>query len=259
MALPAIAHQIDHHIAMEMLAERHRHFCGPHHGLRIIGIHMKNRGLDRLGHIGRIGGEAALLRHRRETDLVVDDDVDCPTGSPVRHFGECQRFKNDTLAGKCRVPMDQNGDDFRAVVVTEIVLLGADDAFDHRVDEFKMAGVEAEGDVDFPPADHAILRVTHVVFDVAIPFVFRREKGAFKFAEDRFVRLVQHMGQRVQPSAMRHADDKFIDFQTGAFFDQRVEERDECFTAFDTEPLGTDILLMKELFKALNRDQLKEQ
>ena len=51
-----------------------------------------------------------------------------------------------------------------------------------------------------------------MIFDVARPLdFFRRRRRALEFGEDRRERLVHDVGEHVQPAAMRHADDDFLD------------------------------------------------
>jgi len=55
VAVTAIAHQIDDHVLLERLAKPDRESGRLHGGLGIVAIHVKDRGLDDLRDIARIG------------------------------------------------------------------------------------------------------------------------------------------------------------------------------------------------------------
>jgi hypothetical protein len=57
---------------------------------------------------------------------------------------------DDSLAAEGGVAVNEDGDYARAGgVIAQIILLGADDADHDRIDEFEVAGVVAQGDVNF--------------------------------------------------------------------------------------------------------------
>src|SRR6185369_9033871 len=105
-----------------------------HGGLGVVAVHVEHGGLDDLGDVARIRGEAIVLGVSGEADLVVDYDVHRATGAVVRQLGEPQRLGDDTLAGERVVAVDQNGRHAPAVDVVEAVLFGAHHALDHRID-----------------------------------------------------------------------------------------------------------------------------
>ncbi len=90
--------------------------------------------------IDRVGGES---------NLVVDDDVDGAAGGITVELRQIQRFGHHALPGEGGVAMDQNRDDARALGVAQTVLLRTNDAFNHRIDSFEMAGIEGHRDDDF--------------------------------------------------------------------------------------------------------------
>ena len=55
MAVAAVAEHVDDHGLAEALAELHGDLGHKDHGLRIVTVHMEDRGVDDLGDVGRIG------------------------------------------------------------------------------------------------------------------------------------------------------------------------------------------------------------
>ena len=211
MAMPAIAPEIDHHIGMELLAKSN---CQPRDMddcLRVITIHMEDRRLNALGNISGIGGKAALLGHRGEADLVVHDHMDGAAGAPVWHFGQSEGFLHDALAAEGSIAVDEDRNDTGALVVVQVDLFGTNDPFDDRINQFKMAGVEAQGKVDpLAGAGDPLTGEPQVVLHIAGAAVFLMGKDAGKFGEHQFQRLADDMSKHIEPAAVGHADDGFL-------------------------------------------------
>src|SRR5262249_47537042 len=58
----------------------------------------------------------------------------------------------------------------------------------------------------------------------------------------RGVALVQHVDQRVEPAAMRHADHHVANAELAAALEDLLDRRDQRFAAVETEALGADEL-----------------
>ncbi len=104
----------------------------------------------------------------------------------------------------------------------------------------------------------AVLGVAEVIFDVAVA-VLAFGGFAFEFAEDDLVGLVDDMGQDVEPAAMGHAHDDFLDAQGGAIVDEGVEQGDERFAAFEAEAFLALVFAGEEIFEALGGDELVQE
>ena len=227
-----------------------------HDRLRVVAVDVKDRRLNHLGHVGRVRRKARLLGRGSEADLVVDDDVDRAARAIGRQLREAQRLGNDSLPREGRVAMQQDWHDAAALAVAAPLLLGPHDPFDHRVDQLQVAGVRAERAVDLVPARRdAIVRVAEVILDVAVPFGCLRRCRFREFAEDDLVGLVHRVRENVQPAAVRHAHHDFFRAEGSALFDQRVEQRNQRFGAFDRESLFAEEPGVQEFFERLGRDQ----
>ena len=102
----AEAHQVDHHILVELHAVIQRDFGNQQCRLGVIRIDMKNRRIHHLGHIAAIGTGARVARIRGgKSDLIVNDDMHRAAGVIAARLRHAQRFHHHALSGKCRIAM----------------------------------------------------------------------------------------------------------------------------------------------------------
>ena len=270
VTVAAIAHQIDHDVAMEFLAIQHRE---PHRSqarLGIIRIDVDDGHIKALGQIAGVVGGAAFARVCREADLVVENQVERAAGRVAAQPREVERFGDDALAGERGVAVQQHGQRDLDVVFRcragPIRLVGAGAALDDRIHRFEMAGIgrKRHGHVG------AARRVVHTFRAVVIlhvtgpgrgPFVLRRFlfAAALEFREDRFVRDVHDVRQHVQPPAMRHADDRLASPMRGRQLDHEIQHRHGHVEPFDRKPLLAEISLVQEALERVHRRETRQQ
>ena len=139
--MAAIAEQVDHDILAEALPVFESGARDFDDRLRIVAVDMKDRRLDSLRDIRRVGAGARLRRGRRKPDLIVDDDMDRAAGAVPAQIRQFERFGDQTLAGEGGVAVHQDAGHFLALGVIAPVLLGAHLAEHDRVDRFEMRRV----------------------------------------------------------------------------------------------------------------------
>src|SRR3546814_7067435 len=100
VAEAAIAPHVDDDIALELLAEIDRKLAGESHRLRIVAVDVEDRRLDALGDVRRIGRGPGEGRTRRETDLVIDDEMGAAAGVVAGHARKTEAFPHDALDRK---------------------------------------------------------------------------------------------------------------------------------------------------------------
>ena len=260
MAVAAVAHEVDDGVLLEALAEADGEPRGLHGGLGVVAVHVEDGGQDDLGDVARVAREAVRPGRRGEPDLVVDDDVDGAADVVAGQLGEAERLRDDALAVERRVAVQEDGDDALALAVAIVVLFGADDALDHRVDGFEVARVGAEREVDLVTrARDVVARVAEVVLDVAVAGRFAREERTLEFREDHLVRFPDDVGEDVQPPPVRHAEDHLVGAERPALLDERVEHRDQRLATLEREALGGGIPDLQELLERLRLEQALEQ
>src|SRR3984957_4084850 len=113
--------------------------------------------------------------------------------------------------------------------------------------------------MDLVVVEFAVRRDAEMIFDVAGAFdSVGIGRAALEFVEQRAVRLAQHLGQHVEPPAMRHADHDFLYAEIAATRDDLLERRDERLSTVQSEAPGAGELYVAELLKAFGLDELVE-
>ena len=255
MAKPAIAPHIDHHIAAKFHAVIHRQFAGKGHRLGVIAVDVDDRSHDALGHIRRIGRAARELRAGGKTDLIVDNEMDAAAGIIAPDPGKTEAFPNNALPGKGGITVDQNRQYLAELAGANIItdcLGGADLAQHHRIDGFKVAGIGHQTHMDLDAIKFAVGAGAQMIFNIARAADILRIGGAArKFVEDNLVRLGQNIGENVQPPAMGHTIDHFLDPALTAIFDHRLQRRDHRLAAIQAKAFGADEFFAEEFFVLL--------
>ena len=134
---PAVADQVNDDIGFELLAVPKGNFCDPENSLGVIAVHVENRCLDGLCHIGGIDRSPGVVGEGGEPDLVVDDHVHGSTGPIGTELGHLQGFQHDALTGHGRISVNEDGENTEATDFFA-VLFGANDSFEHAVNGFEV-------------------------------------------------------------------------------------------------------------------------
>ena len=117
-----------------------------------------------------------------------------------------------------------------------------------------MAGVGGQLDADVGAGGALVLAgCTEVVLHVAGTLHRGRVDVALELLEDLVVALADHVGEHAEPATVGHADRRRIETGVGGHRQDLVEDRDRRLCAFQTEPLGADVLGGQELLERLGR------
>ncbi len=122
-----------------------------------------------------------------------------------------------------------------------------------------MRGIERQRHVHVAARRAQIRREALVVLHVARALQVRGVVLAFEFVEQHRGRFAQHVHQHVEPAAMRHADDAFLDALLSTLLDQIVEQRDQRVAAFERETFLTDVLGVQVALETFGGGQLPQQ
>ena len=101
--VPAVTHEVDHHVAVELVAVHHGEPRRRKARLGIIGVHVDDRRIEALRQVARVVGRAAFAGVRREADLIVENEMDRAPGRVSREPRQVERFGHDTLSRERRV------------------------------------------------------------------------------------------------------------------------------------------------------------
>ena len=168
MAVPAIADDVQHDVAGEAHAELGRHARAEHHRLRIIAVHVQDRRLDRLRHVGAIEAGIGVRRDSGEADLVVDDDVHGAAGAVADELAHRQRLVHQPWPGERRIAVHQDRHHRRTALRIAGFILARTHLADHdRIDRLQMRRVGLQRQMHAVPADIDVGRRAEVVFHVA--------------------------------------------------------------------------------------------
>ncbi len=259
VAEAAVAPHVDDDVALEPLAELGRDLGREGHRFGIVAVDVEDRCLDDLGDVGRIRRRPRELRAGGEADLVVDDVVDRPAGVVPGQAREAEAFGDDALPRERGVAVHQDRENLAVLVVAAHRLDRADLAEDDRVDRLEVRRVRRQRQMDGVAVELAVGRGAEVVLDVARSAdVVGVGRAAAEFVEDHPERLLHDVAEHVQPPAVGHAENDFLDAVLAADLDDRLHRRDHRLAAVETEALGPDILLAEEALELLGLDQLVE-
>ena len=254
VAVPPVADHVDDDVLLELLPEREREADDAHRRFRVVAVHVEDRRLHRLGDVGGVHGRTPEVGRRREADLVVDDDVHGAADVVAGQLREVQRLRDDALAGERGVAVDEHREHLLVRGVVGAVLLGADHAFDDRVDGFEVARVRGERQVGgLARARGVLARRADVVLHVARALRHVRVELAFELAEDLAVRLPDDVREHVEAAAVRHAHHDLLHPGVGGFVEEELQHRDERLAAFEAEALLPEVLRVEEALERLGR------
>jgi len=208
VAAPAVAHQVDHDVLLELLAVGEREFTHAAHGLRVVAVDVEHRDLQALGHVRAVERGARVRGPRGEPDLVVDDDVDGAAGAVSPQLGEVQGLRHHALAGECRVAVDEHREDGEAAAAeVDPVLLRPDHTLEHAVDRLEVGRVGGQVDPGLLAVGRGERALgAQVVLHVSRALDAARVLVALELREDLRVALPGDVGEDIEPASMGHPD-----------------------------------------------------
>jgi hypothetical protein len=258
VAVPAVADQVDHHIAVEGVTVVDRQGGGARHGLGDLAVDVEDRDRQALGDVGREARGVEAVRLGGEADHVVDHHVDGAAHVVALQPPQVEGLGEDPLAGEGGVAVQDDREDQLPGVVPQAVLLGPHAAEGDRIDRLQVARVGDQVDVDLmavaavEPAGRA-----HVVFDVA-----RAEDAAgvdvLEAREDLGGRPADGVDHHVEPPTVAHGHHDLARPVDGGGLQHLAQQRDQRLDPLDGEALGPEIARLQHALEALGADELLE-
>ncbi len=145
-----------------------------------------------------------------------------------------------------------------ALRVFQIVLHGPGPAFHHGIDGFQVAGIGGEAHVEFLPVHMARGGIAQVVLHIAPADGGFRQVVRREFMEDGFQRLVEDVGEHVQPPAVGHAHFNVGDAGGGAALDDGVQQDDGALPPFQGEAFFPNEALAQEFLEQFRLAEMEE-
>src|SRR6185312_16690895 len=106
VTVPAIANHVDDDVTSEVLPVREGHIRNTDTRLGVVSVDVENRRLNHAGDIGCVSGGTGIVGQRRETDLIVDDEVDSAPRAIAIELRKIQRLGYHALADESRISVD---------------------------------------------------------------------------------------------------------------------------------------------------------
>ena len=185
------------------------------------------------------------MRRGCEPDLVVDDHMHGAARLVAHKAGQTETFRNNTLTGKGRVTVQQNGQHLGPVRVVQLLLFGAHFPQNDGVHCLKVRWVRSQGQVDGVAVEFTVRRGPKVIFHIARSIhIFGFERPALEFVENRAIGFAHHVCQDRQTTTVRHAQNDVTHTQRATAFDDLFQCRDQAFAAIQSEPFGAHVFDM---------------
>jgi len=142
----SVTDEVNNNVVVEFLPVLGSNFKCPMDVFQGVSVYMENWCVDGFGKITGIHSTSTLLGDGRETNLIVDDDVDCSTDGVVWEVLHLKGLVADTLPRESCVTVNQDWYDL--VSADEVFLAGASlmilssaSSHNDRVDTLQMGGV----------------------------------------------------------------------------------------------------------------------
>jgi hypothetical protein len=147
VAVPAVAHQVDDDVALEVLPVLARQLKHAHHRLGVVRVHVEDGHVERAPDVAAVQRGPPRLGVGGEAHLVVHHHVHGAPRAVVLQLRQQERLVHDALAREGGVAVQQHPQHLVAGRVAREVLLGAHLARHHRVHRLQVAGVGDQGEV----------------------------------------------------------------------------------------------------------------
>ena len=109
MPVPAIANHIYKHIRMKLATKARSDLGTFYYGFRVITVHMQYRRLYHCCQRSTIVGASRIIEVGRETNLVINDEMNRTAGIIAFELTHLHRFIYNTLPGQRGVAVNQYG------------------------------------------------------------------------------------------------------------------------------------------------------
>ena len=165
-----------------------------------------------------------------------------------------ETFRHHALAGEGGVAVHQERQHRGARgLVVALLLLGARLAQHHRIDRLEMRGVGGQRQMHLVAVELAVRRGAQMIFHVAraLHFAMGLAEPPWNSWKMLAIGLGHHVGEHVQPPAMRHAEHDFLHAQLAAALDDLFHRGDQRFAAVETEALGAEEFHAAEFLERL--------
>ena len=259
MAVPPVSDEIDDDVVVIFRSVRHGESHGRETCLRVVSVDMEDREAEPLGEVAGVPCRPAMDRQRRESNLIVEDDVDCTARGVPLQPAEIEGFRNHALSGEGCISVDENGNYRRRISLRVLVVSGVLERPGHalydRIHELEVAGIGSEGDVNRGPVGETQLALGALVI-LHVPGPLDRE-GPFgldplEFSDDLLVSEPHNVGQDVEAAAVGHPQHNPFGAHVGRLLEREIQHGNHDVGPLDGEALLAEVCIVEKLLQALD-------
>ena len=146
--VPSVSDEIDDDVVVIFRSVRHGESHGRETRFRVVGVDMHDRKAEPFGEVARVPCRPTVDGQRRESKLIVDDDVDRPARRVPLQPAEIEGLSNDALARESGISVDEDRDHRGCIPLRVLVESGVLErpghALDDRIHELEVAGIGSE-------------------------------------------------------------------------------------------------------------------
>ena len=207
VSVTTVTDQIDDDVLLELGPPIGSELTNESDGFGIVSIDVENGSVDSFGDIGRVRSGSTLSGVGSETDLVVENEVNCSSSSVMRKIVESHGFVNDTLTSESSVTVKEETHRSARVGVSFEVLKSLGLSENDTIFGFEMGrvGNEREGD-SLSTGSRSNVVGTEMVLDIGGGLLVRILRRG-EFGENGFGRFSDDVGENVETTSMGHTDD----------------------------------------------------
>ncbi len=258
VATTAVADQIDDHVTLELHAIIDRQLGDEQHRFRIVAIHVQDRRLHHLRHVGRVlGGTRVLLTADGEANLVVDHDANRATSSEAAGLRHLEGFHDHALPRNSGITVDGYRKHLVTGKIVATILTGTHRTLDHWRDDFQVRRVERQCEMNLTAGGHHVGRKALVILDVAGAQAL--DLLALELVEQVARVLAEGIHQHVKAATVGHTDDDFLVAVRTRALNDFIQQRNQALATFQAKTLGTRILGTQVFFQAFSGGEALEQ
>ena len=253
MAVSPVSDEIDDDVVVIFRPVRHGESHSRETRLRVVSVDMDDREAESLGEVAGVPCRPAVDRQRRESNLIVEDDVDCAARRVPVQPAEIEGLCHNALPGEGCISVDENGNHRRRIALRVLVVSGVLERPGHalydRIHELEVAGIGSEGDVNRGPVRETQLALGALVI-LYVPGPLDRE-GPFgldplEFAGDLLVSERHNVGQDVETAAVGHPQHNPFGADIGRLLEREIQHGNHDVGPLDGEALLAEVCLMEK-------------
>ena len=121
MSILPVANQVNEDILVEFLSIAHRNFHASVQYIRLISVHMEDRGLYHLRNFGTVVAGPSVFRVSGKSHLVVHNNVDDTSASVVFQIVHLNALVDDSLTSNSCISVNQNTSHFFSITVSQFL------------------------------------------------------------------------------------------------------------------------------------------